>query len=368
MSHVEKRATNRYRARWIDPEGKERSKTFTLKKDAEDHLTKIDGSKLNRTYIVDSKTTVAEYAYEWAATLPHRASTAARTQYVISKHIAGTKLGARRLSDVRPSEVQAWATERSKILAPSTLKLVVGILRSVFAAAVADQLRASSPATKLSLPRSESERIVPLTITQVHNLADNMPERCYAMVVAQAGLGLRIGELMALRQQDVDWLRHTVRVEDQLTFDGKGRMDPKTPRSRRTVPLPDVVANALSQHVAKFPPVDDLIFTTKHGLPWRREYYGQRTFAKAVAAGGLPASTTTHDLRHHYVSVLLDAGESVVTVADRIGDTPERVLRTYAHMMPNREDRTRRAVDHAWENDGLTTASALEEPQESLSK
>jgi integrase len=358
MAHVEKRGVNRYRARWIDPEGRERSKTFTAKKEAEDHLTTVEGTKLAGTYIVDSKVTVAEYAYEWASSRPHRATTAARTRHIIDKHIAGSRLGDRRLCDVRPSEVQAWATERSKVLAPSTVRLVVSILRAVFNAAVQDRLRASSPATKLSLPRSEAERIVPLTITQVIDLAHLMPERCYAMVITQAGLGLRIGELMALRQQDVDWLRHTARVQDQLTIDGKGRMDPKTPRSRRTVPLPDVVAEALSQHVAKFPSAEDgLIFTTKHGLPWRREYHS-RTFAKAVTAANLPAGTTSHDLRHHYVSVLLDAGESVVTVAERIGDTPERVLQTYAHIMPDREDRTRRAIDQAWSNDGLTTAWA----------
>jgi len=46
-------------------------------------------------------------------------------------------------------------------------------------------------------------------------------------------------------------------------------------------------------------------------------------------------------LRHHYVSVLLDAGESVITVAERIGDTPEMVLKVYGHVMPNTEDRTR---------------------------
>jgi hypothetical protein len=63
------------------------------------------------------------------------------------------------------------------------------------------------------------------------------------------------------------------------------------------------------------------------------------------------------DLRHHYVSVLLDAGETVVAVAERIGDTPERVWRTYAHLMPGGEDKTRRAIDAAWSDRQITDTS-----------
>jgi integrase len=58
------------------------------------------------------------------------------------------------------------------------------------------------------------------------------------MVIVQAGLGLRIAELLALRVEDVDFLRRVVRVEWQTTPDGKHRLPPKTPRSRRTLRCP----------------------------------------------------------------------------------------------------------------------------------
>ena len=53
-------------------------------------------------------------------------------------------------------------------------------------------------------------------------------------VIIQAGLGLRIAEVLALRLVDVDFLRRTVHIEWQLSQDGKRRVPPKTPRSRRT--------------------------------------------------------------------------------------------------------------------------------------
>lgn len=197
--------------------------------------------------------------------------------------------------------MQAWATERSRRLAPSTLRLVVAALRSIFNAALRDHLVAENPVLGLSLPDHETTRVVPLSVAQVRALADAMPDRCKAMVIAQAGLGLRIGELLALRLEDVDFLPRTVKIEWQTTTDGKRRVPPKTPRSKRTVPLPSVVAEALSAHITEFPPAaDGTLFTTLHGLLWRHEYYGQRTFAKAVKRADLPDGTTTHDLRHHY--------------------------------------------------------------------
>lgn len=82
-----------------------------------------------------------------------------------------------------------------------------------------------------------------------------------------------------------------------------------------------------------------------------------------MASAGLPTGTTSHDLRHHFASLLLAAGESVVAVAERLGhDDASLVLSTYGHLMPDSEDRTRRAVDAAW--GAAAAACAPDVPQE----
>jgi hypothetical protein len=69
-------------------------------------------------------------------------------------------------------------------------------------------------------------------------------------------------------------------------------------------------------HIAEFPPTEDgSLFTTANGNLYRHEHYGARIFAPSVKKAELPAGTTSHALRHHYASVLLAAGESVVAVA-----------------------------------------------------
>jgi integrase len=270
---------------------------------------------------------------------------------MIHVHIEGTSLGAQLLAQVRPSTVQGWASDLSRTLAPSTVRLIVGLLRSVYASAVLDRLVASSPVVRIQVPRHEQPRVVTLTVAQVRALADAIPERCRAMILVQAGLGLRLGELLALRASDVDFLRRTVRVETQLLApDSRVRAEPKTPRSKRTLPLPTVVAEVLAEHMRVFPPATDgSLFTTSTGNPYRHDYYGSRYFKAATLRAGLPAGTTTHDLRHHFASVLLAAGESVFAVAERLGhENATLVLTTYGHLMPDSEERTRRAVDEAW--------------------
>lgn len=54
MSHIQKRADRRYRARWLDPDGRERSRTFTRKADAERHLAAVEGAKLSGAYVNDA--------------------------------------------------------------------------------------------------------------------------------------------------------------------------------------------------------------------------------------------------------------------------------------------------------------------------
>jgi integrase len=173
---------------------------------------------------------------------PHRPTTATRVASLISEYIDGTKISSMRLAAVRPPEVQAWVSDRSQGLSPGTLLLLVALLRSVFAAAVQDRLVASSPVARLSLAQSERERIVPLSVAQVPALAQAMPTRSKAMVITDAGLGLRIAELLALRVQDgrVPATNSADRVAAFARREAGGSTH--TPRSRRTLALPNVVA------------------------------------------------------------------------------------------------------------------------------
>jgi hypothetical protein len=83
VGHIQKRG-DKYQARWIDDQGRERAETFRRKGDAERHIAAVEGAKLTGTYVDRSNMiTVSEYARQWAAARPHRESTAARTATMI---------------------------------------------------------------------------------------------------------------------------------------------------------------------------------------------------------------------------------------------------------------------------------------------
>ncbi|MGH3824151.1 MAG: tyrosine-type recombinase/integrase [Pseudonocardiaceae bacterium] len=224
-----------------------------------------------------------------------RDRTHSRLNSLITCHIEPTSLGSRKLAAVRPSEVHAWVADRGTVLAPATLRKLVGLLRSVFADAVLDRRIATNPVVRVSLPTAPRERVVPLTVSQVRALADAVPPRYRAMVLTRAGLGLRIGELLGLRLADIDFLRRTVRIEHQSHGVTRQLVPPKTESSRRVIPLPAMVADALAAHLAARPAGADiecscpdsvscsrvasgLLFHTATDKAIDQDYYGRRIF------------------------------------------------------------------------------------------
>lgn len=375
-----------WQARWRDPDGRGRKASFAKKSDAVRHAAVMEADTARGCYVDGTDpTTVASAAKAWLSRRTVRDRTHERLASYIHCHIEAVPLGSRRLTAVRPSEVHAWVADRATVLAPTTLRKLVGLLRSVFADAVLDHRLAVNPVVRVSLPGVTRERVVPLSVAQVLAVADAVAPRYRAMVITQAGLGLRIGELLGLRVTDVDFLRRTVRIAHQSHGVHRQLVQPKTASSRRTVPLPSMVADALAAHLAAFPAGRDvqctcppsagcsavasgLLFHTAGGTALDQDYYGRRVFSKAVAkantriaeanaklpagavrAAELPADTTTHDLRHHFASVLLAAGESVVAVAEWLGhDNATLVLQVYGHLMAGSEDRMRKAIDAAY--------------------
>jgi integrase len=140
------------------------------------------------------------------------------------------------------------------------------------------------------------------------NGADGLGGRSVADVSARAqgiaGTGMRQGECFGLTLDKVDFLRRSVRVDQQLVLLPRTPpylAPPKTAASHRTIPLPNVVITALSEHIRQFPVThsDRLLFTDDDGEAIRRTTFSREIWRPTIAkALGVPDATGMHDLRH----------------------------------------------------------------------
>ena len=93
---------------------------------------------------------------------------------------------------------------------------------------------------------------------------------------------------------------------------------------------------------------ESLVISSRERKSLNQNYFNSAHWRKALAAAGLEASRANswHALRHFYASTLLDAGESIKAVSQYLGHAdPGFTLRTYTHLMPASDERTRRAAD-----------------------
>jgi integrase len=288
----------------------------------------------------------------------------------LCKHILPT-LGDRPLAAIQRSEVQAWVNATGAALGPNTLRTVYGFVASIFREAVRDRLIAYTPCDRITLPAKVATEVSPLTAEQVMALANAINPRYRALVITGAGTGLRPSELFGLTVDRIDFLRRTIKVDRQLArataASGAPLFGPpKTESSKRSVPLPQTVTDALAAHLAEYGngPAG-LVFTntgrgatgfgSSAGRPIRRNAFDE-VWRAGVRAAGLPGHTTPHDLRHTYASLLIAANESPKVIQARLGHKDiSETFNTYGHLFPTADDSTRSAIDGAFNADAPST-------------
>lgn len=341
----------RWRARWVEADGRERSQSFAAKEAAVAKVAEVDVAIRGGTYVRDSSITFEAYAREWLSHQLHqRSGTAEQAASKLVKH-AFPVIGSMRLTAVTRADVQRLITGATA-LGPDARRVLYVYVRAVFAAAVEDRLIQTSPCRKINLPKIERNQVVPLTVPQVHTIAEQMLKHLVGAVWVGAGTGLRPGELRGLTVDRIEG--DLLRVDRQLAHEsraGRPVWGPlKTDASPRMIRMAPVTQQRLGEHLERFPPgPTGLVFATARGQALSRSAMG---YAWRIGVAGVLSDERSgwHDLRHHHASLLIAAGSSPRAVADRLGHAdPSETLRTYAHLWPSDEARMLAAVQDAYE-------------------
>jgi integrase len=191
--------------------------------------------------------------------------------------------------------------------------------------------------------------IQPLTPEQTKRLVEFVSEdRLAALYVLAVTAGLRQGELLGLKWEDVDLDHAILRVKRTLLGikDGKPVFGtPKTAKGRRSVKLTAKAVEALEKHrerqieerkqLVKLWRDCDLVFPTRVGTPISRHNLVTRSFKPLLVRAGLP-DIRFHDLRHTCATLMLVVGTNPKVVQEMLGHANVSItLDTYSHLLPN---------------------------------
>ena len=257
-------------------------------------------------------------------------------------------LGRVRIRALAPEHIQhALGALLDRGLAPRTVRQVHMVLRRALKQAVLWRILASNPSDAVKPPRADRKELRTLDEDEIRRLiAISSGTRQHALWVLLATTGCRLGEALGLRWSDIDFDCSTASIRRALQMQrgiGLTFVEPKSARSRRTLPLPAeslavlaeqrraretdrAAAGALWQET-------DLVFTTPIGGP-RNPRNLSAPFQTALKRAGLPR-VRIHDLRHSAATHLLTKGVHPKVVQDLLGHSTIAItLDTYSHVMP----------------------------------
>ena len=342
MAHVERRELGRWRARYRGTDGRERSRTFTRRVDAEQFLATVEVDKSRGQWIdpVLGKVKFHEWADRWMATTVHLKP---KTQYdygsLLRRHVI-PRFGDLELSRIDRLAVRTWVADlEASGLSASRIRQARQVLSSAMAAAVESGFIAANPASGVKVPRAHPKEKAFLTAEQVELLADAIDEQYTALVYLLAYGGLRWGEAIAVRRRGIDLRRSRVEVAASLAeVAGVLHFGSTKTYERRTVVLPSFVRDQLAEHLSRHG-TDDLqalVFRSPEGTPLRHSNFRRRVWLPAVRSADVPDGLRIHDLRHTCAALLIAESAHPKAIQEHLGHSSITVtMDTYGHLFPS---------------------------------
>ncbi|WP_251071708.1 site-specific integrase [Streptomyces sp. ISL-43] len=313
----------------------------------------------------------------WRAGVRGAPGTVKRVDERVRLHIL-PHLGAVALRDVSATVLRGYIATLEGECSPRYARQILTSLSNIFETAIDDKRLVRNPmrAKTVRWPKAPDEDRDAWPLATAQRVRDVINPRYRIAVVVALGCGLRQGEVFGLSPRDIDFERGVIRVRRQVRL-LSGRLYFALPKGGKTciVDMPRSVATELAAYFLDHPAVDvelpwggpepdrekqsfPLVLTTTYGNAIRANVFNDEAWKPALAVAGVipvrekgarwKASRRDgfHVLRHTYASVLLEAGESIVTLARWLGhSSPTITLDHYAHFMPEAGGKGRAAID-----------------------
>ena len=279
---------------------------------------------------------------------------------IVRDHILPS-LGSIKVVDLRPDLIQAlYDNKVDEDVGLRTIQLTHAVFRRFLNRAVKLGLLPNNPTDMTSPPKPRQKEMQILDDSQVQRLiitAKTIQIRNMALYQLAITTGMRQGELLGLKWQDLDWEQKTLHILRQLkhdSTDGSIFSQLKTRSSARTIVIGLETLSILKNHqqrqfseitkVGKRWQDHDLVFPSTIGTPFNpRNLF--RQYKILLQEAGLPA-IRFHDLRHTAASLMLNHGIPVLIVSKRLGHAkPSITLDIYGHLIPSMQEQVAQIMD-----------------------
>jgi integrase len=307
-------------ARYRALDGRQHSKSFRRKVDAERWLITEEGKTIRGEWVDPSagRVAFADWSSSWLAGLHGiEPKTMAGYESLLRSRVLPV-FGGHELRHITTSAVREWISVMAADgLSPARIRQARQVLHAALEVAVSDGLIGRNPCVGAKPPTVRRRRQLFLTAEELGLLsvaAEGRQTRAGALIALLGYSGLRWGEAVALRWSSVDVERRRVKVEASAT-EINGHLEWGAPKTHetRTVVVPRFVVDRLGSSG------DRLVFSAPKGGPLRSSNFRRDVWAPACEASQMPEGLLVHDLRDTAASLAISAGASIKAVQRMLG-------------------------------------------------
>jgi integrase len=339
-------------------QGRRLSKTCKTRKEAQEWLRLTFSQIDNGLTFASTKIKLAEYLADWLATEKTimRQSTWSHYSQLTSAYII-PNVGKITLRDLRTEHIQKlYNCLGGQGVGAPTIQKIHKLLRSAVGNAAKTGTIPRNPVAFAHPPAGSVSEMKILDDSQVSQfLISIIGHRWEALYYLAIATGMRRGELLGLKWEDIDWLKQTVKVERQIRPGDQSFQPLKTRFSRRTITIGAKTIQVLHDHYERQQKTrknsgskwveNSLVFTNTHGGPLCANHM-TRVFQELLEACGLP-KIRFHDLRHTAASLMLNNGIPPIVVSRRLGHSKaSTTLDVYGHLIDSMQEEAATLMDN----------------------
>lgn len=347
----------------IDENGKRKQKWFSgydRKKDAEKDLAKIINQLETNTFIMPEKTTLEEHLNYWLENYakPNLSPTTIYGyEIIINKHIIPI-LGKIELQKLKPIQIQRYYDLKKEELSGKTLVQHHRVLRKALDYAFKLQLIPNNPADAVEPPKAKKYKAKVLNLEEIEAMLKALKEDKLEVPINLAlALGLRRGELLGLKWEDIDLDKGLIHIKHNLVRAGKKLVlkEPKSDSGVRTLQIPSSLINMLKKHKVKQleqkiflgEAYNDkgFVFCREDGEPINPSTFSH-WFDDFIKKNNLP-DIRLHDLRHTNATLMLKGKVAPKVASKRLGHSNITItMDLYSHVLEDMDKEAANTIDN----------------------